>query len=118
MAIIAGNQICIPVGSSKAEAVITNMKKLLLDRHHYKLSRKQFLKAWRGLRMALFMTGDYQRLRQRIAERCRGVCEVCHTQPQVHVHHVKPIAWHPNGALLDDNCMGVCRKCHRAAHRA
>lgn len=117
MAVIAGEQICIPVSTEKADQIISRMIGLLRDRYYHKVSRRGFLRQWGKLRKALFLTGDYQRLRARIMARSNNVCEKCREAAMAHVHHIKPIAWHPRGALLDDNCMALCRKCHRDEHR-
>lgn len=118
MAIVEGKQICIPVGGQGAMTVIGKMQSLLDARRTQRVSRRVFLRQWKQLRLALFMTGDYQRLRERITNRCNGICEICFVNAMAHVHHIEPVAFNPKRALLDDNCKAVCRKCHRAEHAA
>lgn len=54
-----------------------------------------------------------------LSERKRAVdplCERCldegRTRPARHVHHIQPIATHPELRLVWDNLMSVCIKCH------
>lgn len=116
MAVIQGIQICIPVGTKSARQILDKMSSVLQARHTYRLSRGQFLKKWRGLRKALFLTRDYQDLRIRVFARTHGKCADCQEKSCVHLHHVIPVAYAPHKALDDANCKGLCRDCHEEAH--
>ncbi len=117
MAIIPGIQVSIPRWSPRAQGVLDRMQELLDTRKVYRVSRKEFLARWSRLRKALFLTEDYQRLRDIIRRRCFGLCEACETYPMVHVHHVVPVAYDPMKALDPNNCQGVCRQCHYKIHK-
>lgn len=116
---IEGIQIRIPAARSTASEVIKQMESLLAARYTHRVSRRAFLGQWGKLRKRLFLTRDYQELRVRIAQRCRGKCEVegCDSSFE-HVHHKVPVAFKPALALRDSNCLGVCRRCHEEIENA
>lgn len=117
MALIEGVQICIPAERRQARQILNKMKGVLEARKTGRLTRRAFLSQWRSLRKALWLTRDYQELRQRVAERCKGTCERCGHNQMVHVHHLERVAFNPGKALIDANCVGVCLKCHNAEHK-
>lgn len=51
--------------------------------------------------------------RQRVIQRCRGVCEGCMTWPAVHVHH---LTYKNVGDELLFQLVGLCRSCHEKSH--
>lgn len=116
MPVIEGIQICIPVGTKSARQILDKMSSVLEARRTCRISRRQFITKWRGLRKALFLTRDYQDLRNRVFARTHGKCATCQKAGCVHLHHVIPVAYAPRKALDDENCQGLCRGCHEEAH--
>lgn len=111
--IIEGTQICIPVARTRALAVLGSMVKLLRDRHHYKVTRRQFLVRWSKLRKALFLTRDYQELRNRVFAAAGGKCQICFERACEHMHHKVRVSRNPMLALVESNCQAACRRCHK-----
>lgn len=99
--------------AGRADQVIVLMMRLLEARKKFLVSRRQFLARWHKLRIALFITPEYQAFRNRIIERCGGTCEFCHKAPVDHVHHEERVAMRPDLALTDSNAKGTCAKCHK-----
>lgn len=59
--------------------------------------------------------------REAIKERDNHECKVCKSQGRVTltnliVHHIKPLEFHPDLKLEDDNLITVCKSCHNRIH--
>lgn len=50
--------------------------------------------------------------RKKVIERDQGKCQKCGTDQNIHVHHMKSWAKHPELRFDVDNGMCLCRKCH------
>jgi hypothetical protein len=117
VAVIKGIQVCIPIARRRAYDIIESMVRLLDSRHKGRLSRGRFIERWHKLRIALFLTKEYQEFRVDVLGRNGGVCEVCNSSKAVHVHHTSPVAFYPRLALVRNRSKGVCRECHTTADR-
>jgi 5-methylcytosine-specific restriction endonuclease McrA len=115
--IIEGIQICIPQWSGRADAVIQRMESLLRRRYRLQVSRRAFIRDWRRLRIALFLTRDYQELRERCKRESKGMCEFCKVRGGEHMHHVRPVVFEPRQALVRENVKWCCVSCHPDADR-
>lgn len=113
MPILPGITVNIPAGRRQANTVIENMVRLIEARRVGKITRRGFLVRWGNLRKALFLTSDYQELREYVKERCGGICEICDKEPLIHVHHEKPVAFYPRYALMRNFVKGCCQRCHK-----
>jgi len=112
--IIEGVQIC-TTNSERADAVIKAMEDLLDARKHCRITRRMFLKAWRKLRLRLFLTRDYQQLRATVFHETGGMCEKCTKRTGNHLHHLDPVVFAPRRALDRSNIQLVCVECHGEA---
>lgn len=112
---MSGMQICIAnANGERAATIIRGMRHLLEMRYEHRVSRREFMKRWHTLRLALRLTDEYAALRRNVELRGGGKCEVCGTAEMVHVHHKRRVSWFPESALDLENCVGVCEKCHKA----
>lgn len=75
---------------------------------------------WKGggspERQRLYASAQWRALRRRLRRRAAGMCEVCGSTDELHAHHIKPWASHPDLRLDLDNLMLLCAPCHRAEH--
>lgn len=55
----------------------------------------------------------WRQKRQKVIQRCRGVCEGCMDAPVQHVHHITYEHW--KDELLFE-LLGLCEPCHERAH--
>lgn len=59
---------------------------------------------------------DWAETRARImAHAMRPVCEMCHHETAVHVHHL-PGSYEHLGAERDEELLALCKPCHQAQH--
>jgi 5-methylcytosine-specific restriction endonuclease McrA len=76
---------------------------------------------WRGggspERQRIYASSEWRRLRRLVRNRAACMCEVCGSTDQLHVHHIRGWADHPELRLDPDNLMLLCRGCHIDAHR-
>jgi hypothetical protein len=117
MAIVPGNQICIPPGKGAAAGIIKAMKQLLASRRFGFLSRRQFMLRWDKLRKALFLTPEYQAFRAEVIKRAGGMCQMCTKRTADHVHHPVQVSYAPERALDLTNGQAACVGCHEQHHR-
>lgn len=63
---------------------------------------------------------DYKRWRYDVFLRDSFTCRDCgdHRGGNLHAHHIKPFATHPELRMVVDNGLTLCRDCHRKAHAA
>lgn|SRR5215203_5024593 len=98
-----------------ASEVVKEIKSLLRQRHHKKISRKQFLSRYSALRVRLYATEEYQAFKRDVRVRARGRCENC-SNAGAEVHHKKPVAAYPALATNASNGKLLCLQCHKAEH--
>lgn len=76
---------------------------------------------WKGggspERQRMYSSGEWRRLRRQLRKRAHGRCEQCGSEHQLHIHHVKSWAEHPELRLELSNLVLLCRDCHIAKHR-
>lgn len=58
----------------------------------------------------------YRQWRKRILERDK-VCQICGSDKNLEVHHIKPFAEYTELRTEDRNGVVLCKKCHRDLHR-
>ena len=68
---------------------------------------------WFSEHSRYLQTQAWQRLRQRVLERCEGMCEGCRERAAAHVHHLSYAHWQRE--LLYE-LVALCEPCHRKAH--
>ncbi len=69
----------------------------------------------RGRYQAIYKSHAYRVFRaKQLSE--RDVCEECHSQDDLELHHIKPLS-QGGEAFLVENTKVLCACCHRAAHR-
>jgi HNH endonuclease len=76
---------------------------------------------WRGggspERQRLYASAEWKRLRRIVFARDGAACSICEAIRDLHLHHVKPWAQHPELRLDPDNLIVLCRSCHVDQHR-
>lgn len=60
-----------------------------------------------------FTSYEWNEKRNSVIARCNGICEKCHTNKVIHIHHLTYIDF-GNESL--DQLMGLCEKCHQSYH--
>ena len=117
MAIIPGNQICIPPGEGAAASIIKAMERILMLRKNGRLTRRQFIFRWDKMRKALFLTPEYQAFRNVVLKRDGGICKMCNKRTAEHVHHIIQVSYEPRRALDMLNGQAACIGCHSSHHK-
>jgi hypothetical protein len=112
--IVPGIQVRIPAAGTSAQKVIERMKATLDARFKFQINRREFLRKWAGHRKALFLTTEYQMLREHTFNGQGGKCIKCGVRPCVHLHHKVRVVDDPTMAVHPGNVVGLCARCHRA----
>lgn len=70
-------------------------------------------------RLGLRATQELKRWRYDVYTRDRYTCQECGDARggNLHAHHIKPFASHPELRFDVSNGITLCERCHRAAHR-
>lgn len=102
--------------SLQFKGIVAAMIALKDMRYRQQIGRVTFLRRWEKLRIALFLTDDYQRMRQIVIARDK-MCTRCGGQPH-HVHHKIRVVDEPHRAVDPANGQALCVKCHSTHHRA
>lgn len=70
--------------------------------------------------MSLYATKKWERKRNVVLRRDKYECRECKrygkTTLATVVHHIYPLEYYPQYALLTDNLLSVCGKCHNSFH--
>ncbi len=56
----------------------------------------------------LYASKQWQAVRLTVLQE-QPVCNDCHRQPAAEVHHIKPVATHPELGLVRENLEGLCK---------
>lgn len=91
-----------------------------MPKSHYALSTFAKLKHWRyeqqhhrnPVIVAFYKSAVWRSLRL-IKLGNNPICQHCHTEPAVDVHHVEPLKVSMNRALEYAGLLSVCRSCHK-----
>lgn len=79
----------------------------------YDATRKAIKPQLKAEYEAYLKTEEWNSLRVKVFENCKGVCEVCENSPAEQVHH---LTYERIGNEELDDLMGVCRPCHELIH--
>jgi 5-methylcytosine-specific restriction endonuclease McrA len=75
---------------------------------------------WKGgvtpERQALYASAEWRRVARAVRKRDGG-CVECGQRTDLHVHHIKSFAEHPDLRLDPDNLVTLCRAHHHDKHR-
>lgn len=75
---------------------------------------------WRGgvtpERQRLYASGEWRAVARSVKRRDKG-CVDCRSIVELHVHHIRSFAEHPELRLDPDNLLTLCRSCHIDRHR-
>jgi hypothetical protein len=96
------------------DLVVRAMIALKQSRYKKKITRKQFLDRWRGLRTVMGWTPEYQLMRRIVFKRDKR-CTKCQG-PAEHPHHKIRVVDNPRRACDPSNVIALCEACHRRTH--
>lgn len=113
MPVLAGSTINVP-SRRLAKEIVHRLSALRDNRRAGRITRAGFLRKWGKLRLALFLTPEYQAMRMLVFIRDKYMCRKCGTVAAEHVHHLKRVAMYPELALEPENCESRCVSCHKA----
>lgn len=106
-----------PEWDTLLETKFENLRKSFFDRVTAAAASEQKKKeeAWQSLyhRHVTLMSPLWKLLREKVKERCLGVCEGCMDRPVEHVHH--KTYDHLGNELLFE-LVGLCVECHEKIH--
>lgn len=60
---------------------------------------------------------EYRRFKRNVLTRDLKTCQTCGSKNNLHVHHIKPFANHPELRTKPSNGLTLCKKCHIKEHR-